>query len=84
MISSQAGSIGGPKGTGEFWERERFSLQSSYRHKNIPIHVANTDKNYGLRYVIQIKKRPKLINQSVCNKYRSLCVYLELNRFGTR
>ena len=47
----------------EFWEEGRFSLQSSPRQKGnrtqskqdvtaslkrVPIHVANTDKNYGI------------------------------------
>ena len=67
--------------TGEFWEEERFSLQSSSNTgrqtqskqdvtaspKKAPCHVANTDKNYGLIQVIGVNKKPELLGQSVYN-----------------
>lgn len=35
--------------------------------KKVPSHMANTDKNYRLIYVIRVYKKPELIDQSVYN-----------------
>ena len=35
--------------------------------KNVPSHMANTNKNYGLIKVLRVDKKPELIGQPVYN-----------------